>query len=55
MEAIKVIDNAISVSDQCLGCGICAAKCPQKAIEIEMISPQKESIQDYFHGFRPDV
>lgn len=55
MEAIKVINNAISVSDQCLGCGICAAKCPQNAIEIEMISSQKDCIQDYFHGFRPDV
>ncbi len=47
--------SSIIVSDQCLGCGTCASKCPQEAIEIIMISPPKESLQEYFQGFRPNI
>lgn len=53
--AIKLDGDSVSVSDQCLGCGICAQKCPKNALEMEMIAPQKENLQDYYEGFRPEV
>lgn len=54
-EAISVKNRSVSISDQCFGCGICAFKCPEKALEIKMITPHKDSIEDYFQGFRPEV
>ncbi len=53
--AIKIENNSVFISNQCFGCGICAFKCPQKALEMKTMYPQKQSIQDYFQGFGPDI
>jgi ferredoxin len=43
------------VSDECIGCGLCAFKCPEQAIAMEEIEPMKDHILDYFRWFRPQV
>ena len=55
MEAISLNTNSISVSDACIGCGICASTCPQKAIHMAQTAPIKKEILDYFWGFRPEI
>jgi Fe-S-cluster-containing hydrogenase component 2 len=55
MKAITVNENSITVSNECIGCGICASKCPHEAIEMLQVKPFKEKIQDYFWGVRPEI
>jgi formate hydrogenlyase subunit 6/NADH:ubiquinone oxidoreductase subunit I len=55
MEAIELRGNGISVSDECIGCGLCAFKCAEKAIVMEEIESMKDHILDYFRWFRPRV
>jgi ferredoxin len=55
MEAIELSGKGISVSDECIGCGLCAYKCPEKAIAMEETEPMKDHILDYFRWFRPQV
>ncbi len=51
MGAISLVDDSVSVSDICLGCGICSFKCPENAIEMKMVSPLKDRLQEYYQGF----
>lgn len=53
MGAIKMIEGNLEISDTCLGCGLCQIHCPSNAIEIKMVSPSRETLPDYFTGFRP--
>ncbi len=49
VEAISNPDGLARVNRAlCLGCGICAAQCPQSFIRLELAEPPRESIQDYF-------
>ena len=49
MQAITM-NGGITISDTCIGCGLCATKCPKDAIVMDEITPMKDQIQDYFWG-----
>ncbi len=44
------LDGELLVIDerQCLGCGICAARCPKKSITLRLLAPLRGSIREYF-------
>jgi ferredoxin len=45
----------LQVLSECLGCGICETRCPEKAICMVQPSPAKEDIKEYFSGFTPEL
>ena len=34
--------------ENCVGCGMCKARCPQGAVKIKQTMPMRESMHDYF-------
>jgi len=40
---------------QSFGCGLCAARCPGKAMLMEETVPVKDELLDHFRGFRPKI
>ena len=55
VDAIEVKSNRILVSDSCIGCGLCAVRCPEEAILMEETVPMKDNLLDHFWGFRPKI
>ncbi len=55
LKAISKIDSDYYVSDFCLGCGTCVSKCPKNAIKLKPLGETKETIEEYFFGFKPEL
>jgi len=47
--------DKVLVSGACLGCGICAATCPQQTITMQPRGATKERLQDYFSGLNLEI
>ncbi|MBP7734452.1 MAG: 4Fe-4S binding protein [Spirochaetes bacterium] len=50
VRARSIENDSVRVNEGCIGCGICAVQCPQKAIAMRQIAQMKNDIKDYFEG-----
>ena len=58
IEAIKEADGKREIiHNYCIGCGICATRCPESSITLTLQQPVKENVLDYFKekGLELDV
>lgn len=55
LKARSIHGDTVTVNEACFGCGLCAMKCPEKAIVMKQKSQTKERIQDYLIGLELDI
>ena len=52
---LRQVRVQVETGDTCIGCGLCATRCPEKAIVMDEIEPMKEHILDYLGDARPQI
>jgi NAD-dependent dihydropyrimidine dehydrogenase PreA subunit len=54
-DALSLRGDRVEVNERCFGCGLCVPRCPTHAIDLELRSPLKPDLKDYFVGLDFDL